>query len=230
MTISGLGTAAKQFSSLGDNLPKWSSLLLAHLAIWKPLSEVCRPWSHFSEVTLSPNCRAALFGGVGNRLPSLSSLFSLLRRRFPPLLWFLCLCNRSTKVNYLLRSFGNGLGCGWWEVHWIRLWNICIFCSSKSTALWNSSPHLSHNTIVLLIWTPHILHFFLEYTTGCRKGCIVQALHLRKSYMHGCVCMCKTVSMDKFILYVSLTFKYWISWERLFRAGQLNNSNSLRTM
>lgn len=160
MTISALGTAAKQFSSLGDNLPKRSSLLLLHPAIWKPLSKVRRPWSHFYEVTLSQNHRAAFFGGMRNRLPSLSSLFSLLHSEFPPLLWFLCPGNRSWKVNYLLRSFGNGLGCGKWEIHWIRLLNICTFCSSKSTALWNSSSHLSHDTIGLLIWIAHIILFF----------------------------------------------------------------------
>lgn len=109
-------------------------------------------------------------------------------KQIPTLLWFLCLCNRSSKVNYLLRSFGNGLGCGWWEVHWIRLLNICTFYSSKSTALWNSSPHLSHDTIGLLVWTPYT-PLFLEYTTGCRKGCIVQALHFRKSFLHAWLCV-----------------------------------------
>ena len=83
MTVSGLAKAAKQFSSLGDNFQKRSSLFLLHLAIWKPLSKVCRPWSHFCEVSFPPNHRAALFGGVERSLPSPSSLFPLLQSRFP---------------------------------------------------------------------------------------------------------------------------------------------------
>lgn len=51
-----------------------------------------------------------------------------------PLLRFLCPCNRSAKVDYMLRFFGNGLDGG--RVRWICWSSICTFHSPNSTALW----------------------------------------------------------------------------------------------
>lgn len=63
VTVSRPVTSAKQFGSLVTSAQViiykliWSSLLLLHLAVWKPTFNVCRPQSYLCKATFPQNRR-----------------------------------------------------------------------------------------------------------------------------------------------------------------------------
>lgn len=97
-------TAAKHFGRLGDNLQHGLVCSYYIFPFGRPFLKVCGPWSHFYDFTLSQNPRIILSGGVA-RKPFWCHFPST------PCFQSCALAIRSSEVNHIHRSFGNGV-CG----------------------------------------------------------------------------------------------------------------------